>query len=101
MVIHCEEKFNSTREYSKSLKDTTLSDCFKRLEKYEKLEHVPGLVVNLYSDYCKYSFYFVINRPDGSMYMNGGILYHGSPGEPDNSFAVCIEGRVFGWRMHT
>lgn len=101
MIVHCEEHLQNVLAYAASIGDSTLQPLLDRLEAWEKNHTKP--VVHLYKDSCApHSFYFEeVSREDGHRIMNGGILYHGRPGEPDQSMAYCIDGPVTGWRMHT
>lgn len=100
MTIHCEEKMAKAKEFAQKIGDKTLENCMKRLQNYESLEHIPGLKVNVYSDFCKHSFYFEIERSDGSRYMNGGLILHGTGEE---TFSVLIDGEPNKpeWHIHT
>lgn len=101
MIVHCPLALSAARTYAESINDKTLSECLNRLEKYEQNEYDYGHVTaNLYKDFCEHSFYFVLERPDGSMMMNGGIILHGTGKE---TYSVCIDGEPDApqWRMHT
>lgn len=100
-------------EYAASIGDKTLVPLLKRLSYYEtgKSENAPDgyasthqyslSEVRLRKDsYAKHSFYFEWYDHDGNLIMNGGILFHGNVGEPDNSGAVTLK-REYGWTMHT
>ena len=59
-----------------------------------------GAEVELYHDFAKLSMQFAVVK-DGQCQMNGGVIYHGAPGEsiPDN-FTVTM-GKTTGWSIHT
>ena len=95
MNIRCEEKLAAAKQYANELGDNSLNECLARLEKYEQ----DGRVTNLGSDFAPHSFYFEVIRPDGSLFLNGGLLYHGSP---DESFSVVLDyDESRRWRIHT
>ena len=100
MTVHCEQKLKKAKEFATKIGDETLEKCLQRLKNYESLEHIPGLKVNLYSDFCEHSFYFEIVRPDGSRFMNGGVILHGTGKE---TFSVLITGepKKPEWHIHT
>lgn len=100
-------------EYANSIGDKSLRKCLDRLVYWEtgKCEDQPdgwpwghhyyNCKVHLHKDnYDKHSFYFVWCDKDGNRIMNGGIIFHGNPGEADNSHSVTLE-RTYGWTIHT
>lgn len=100
MEIHCQEHYDDVLAYAQSIGDTTLQPLLERLKGWENNPSKP--VIHLHKDYAPYSFYFEErSSEDGHLIMNGGILYHGKPGEVDQSNAFCIDGRAYGWRIHT
>ena len=72
MKIKCQEHYENTVKYAKSIGDETLSKCIERLKQWEVNSNGRGVV--------------------------GGLLYHG---KPDRSFAVMIGGPFHGWSIHT
>lgn len=44
-------------------------------ERYHKLASGGELELTIGNDWADYSFYWTITRPDGSLWMNGGIIY--------------------------
>lgn len=70
----------------------------------------PENVCHLHADYAENSFEFLIERPDGTRWFNGGLIYSG-PGQPlDGSgpaFTVSLDmlnGRTdvkHNWSVHT
>jgi len=103
MQIHCQERYDECVKYAESINDTTLKDCFDRLKQWEKNAAERGCPMEIHvgSDFEKKSFSFREQYENGRSGINGGILFHGVPGEADKSFAVCIDGRAYGWRIHT
>lgn len=99
-------------EYANSINDKSLANCLKRLAYYEtgKCEERPdgyewghayyNCKVHLHKDYDEHSFYWVWEAQDGRRIMNGGIIFHGNPGEADKSHSVTLE-RTYGWTIHT
>lgn len=103
MIIHCQDRYDAMVKYAESINDKTLSQCFESLKKKEEVSKERGFdtTIHVYKDHEEHSFYFEEIYADGRRGLNGGILYHGKPGEQDNSMAVCIDGRAYGWRTHT
>ena len=94
LIIQNQEHYDKVMEFAKSINDETLQPILDRLDKWEG-------DIYLSRDFEKHSFFFRQVYEDGRQGICGGVLYHGSPGEADNSCAVCIDGRAYGWRMHT
>lgn len=91
------KRLDQAIQHAKVTGDSSLKDCLERLESWEK----DGRTTTLYDDSSPLSFYFEVRRDDGSLWMNGGVLYHGNP---DESFAVIIDSfdkPFIGWRIHT
>lgn len=65
------------------------------------LGHKDIVEVRIGSDCYKHCFSFGVYRKDGSLYMNGGIIFHGLPtsGYQQNG-SVEISCR-YGWSTHT
>ena len=103
MEIHCQERFDKVSEYAKSINDETFQNCINRLKAWEEnaKEHDFKMTIHLFTDHEPKSFFFREVYADGRNGICGGLLYHGIPGEVDNSFAVCIGGRAYGWQIHT
>ncbi len=60
----------------------------------------------LYPDWAPNSFAFVMKRPDGTRWFNGGLIYSG-PGQPLDGSApaltvgIDIDSSKHGWSVHT
>lgn len=60
----------------------------------------------LFKDWAPNSFEFMMNKPDGSRWFNGGLIYSG-PGQPlDGSFpaltvGIGIDATKHSWSVHT
>lgn len=63
-------------------------------------------ICELYGDWAANSFAFGMNRPDGTRWFNGGLIYSG-PGQPLDGSApaltvgIGIDSSVHGWSVHT
>ena len=103
MKINCQERYDEVLEYAKSINDETFQDCINRLKTWEENAKEQGrdMEIHLFRDHEPKSFFFREVYADGRNGICGGVLYHGVPGERDNSMAVCIDGRAYGWRIHT
>lgn len=97
--IHCKEKWFKAMELSRENHDETFSKCFMRLLSCCNWWNVSEL--NIGSDFCEHSFTFSICREDGSVSLNGGMIFHGFPkdGYRENG-SVQIEPE-YGWSIHT
>lgn len=97
--IYCKENWREALELSRKNYDKTFGECMLRMMSYCTL---PGVKeTNIYTAYDKHCFYFEIKREDGSLYMNGGIIFHGFPetGYQQNG-SVQLD-RTWGWSIHT
>jgi hypothetical protein len=85
------------------------NNCAKQLT--ERLDYLANYgdgnnVVELYADFAPQSFEFLMKKPDGSRWFNGGLIYSG-PGQPlDGSspaLTVSLEktGHEHKWSVHT
>lgn len=103
MEIHCQERYDAMLKYAESIGEKSLQECFDRLRGWEESAKECGVVkvIHIFTDYEEHSFFFREVYENGSEGICGGILYHGMPGERDNSMSVCIDGRAYGWRIHT
>ena len=88
MKIKCQEHYENTVKYAKSIGDETLSKCIERLKQWE-VNSNGRYEIELYTDFAPYSFGFAEVAKDGTRGVVGGLLYHG---KPDRSFAVMIGG---------
>jgi len=60
----------------------------------------------LYKDWAPYSFAFLMVRPDGTRWFNGGLMYSGPDQPLDGSFpaltvGIGIDSSKHGWSIHT
>jgi hypothetical protein len=90
-------------KYANEIGDTSLQDCFNRLKQWEENSAKRGvkMEIHVYNDWEKHSFEFCEHYDNGCQGIFGGILFHGTPGTADESMAVTIDGRAYGWRIHT
>lgn len=101
MIIYNKDSFKKVVAQAKSMGNTSLADCLKRIRLYEKNS---GCTYTIYDDHAPLSFYFVGMRGE-QMSMNGGIIFHGphdgygSGSAP--TFSICIDKAEIGWRIHT
>lgn len=112
MKITNPQYFAEQLEYAREIGDNTLFQCLKRIAYWEqgKCEEQPegwpyddsryDSEVHLHQDFDPHSFYFVWVDKNGNRIMNGGIIFHGTPGEADASHSVTLE-RHYGWSIHT
>lgn len=96
MKIKCQEHYENTVKYAKSIGDETLSKCIERLKQWE-VNSMAGMKSNctpishhIHSVSLKW-------RKTGQGRCRR-LLYHG---KPDRSFAVMIGGPFHGWSIHT
>ena len=60
----------------------------------------------LYNDWAPNSFAFLMRKPDGTSWFNGGLIYSG-PGQPLDGSApaltvgIGIDSSQHGWSVHT
>lgn len=103
MEIHCQERYDAMLKYAESIGEKSLQECFDRLKGWEESAKKRGVVkvIHIFTDYEEHSFFFREVYENGSEGICGGVLYHGMPGERDNSMSVCIDGRAYGWHIHT
>jgi Domain of unknown function (DUF4120) len=79
-----------------------LIDKFEYLTKYGEGDNM----CEIYNDFAPHSFTFVMKRPDGTRWFNGGLIYSG-PGQPLNGSApaltvgIGIDSSQHGWSIHT
>jgi hypothetical protein len=104
MVIHDQERYDAMIKYAKEIGDTSLQECFDRLKQWEENDAKRGvkMEIHVFNDFEPHSFEFSEHYLEsGNRGICGGILFHGTPGTPDQSMAVTIDGRAYGWRIHT
>ena len=78
MKIKCQEHYENTVKYAKSIGDETLSKCIERLKQWE-VNSNGRYEIELYTDFAPYSFGFAEVAKDGTRGVVGGLLYHGKP----------------------
>lgn len=113
MIIHDSTYMFQQIQYAQSIGDKSLVEGLKRLAYYETgvSEENPdgyapdhsyfGSRVEICPDGCdEHSFYWVWIDSAGKRIMNGGLIFHGLPGEPDKSHSVTLD-RAHGWQIHT
>ena len=99
LVIKCKEKFKKAMELSREHDDKTFANCMCRLLSFYCWKDVEKVV--LYNDYYEHSFTFTVYNEDGSISINGGVIFHGFPEQGyRESGSVCIE-PTYGWQIHT
>ncbi len=97
--VRCKEKLRKAMELSREHDDKTLRDCIYRLVSFCFWKDAEKVV--LYSDYYEHSFTFTVFNEDGSVAINGGVIFHGFPEQGyRESGSVCIE-PTYGWQIHT
>lgn len=97
--IYCKEKLQKAMEAAQQHNDKTLSNCLVRLISYSMWNTCDH--VNLCRDWGEHCFYFEVKRPDGSLSMNGGIIFHGWPDEGYQENGSVQLTPQYGWAMHT
>ena len=85
------------------------NNCASKL--LEQLEYLNGYhegenTCVLYNDWAPHSFAFVMNRPDGTRWFNGGLIYSGPTQPLDGSspaltVGIGIDTTQHGWSVHT
>lgn len=85
------------------------NDCADKLTEklgYLTAYHEGENTCQLYKDWAPYSFHFLMLRPDGTRWFNGGLIYSG-PGQPLDGSApaltvgIGIDSSRHGWTAHT
>lgn len=86
-------------ELSREHRDQTFSNCMMRLLSYLTWNNADK--VRLTRDWGEYCFNFAVLRADGSVMLNGGVIFHGFPesGYKQNG-SVQID-QSYGWQIHT
>lgn len=95
--------------FAKVMKFAIENGCADKLT--ERLAYLAGYqeglnTCELHSDWAPNSFEFLMKRPDGTRWFNGGLIYSG-PGQPLNGSApaltvgIGIDSSVHGWSVHT
>lgn len=106
LIISCPERWQEEwdrsceAEYHHQInRESSLRAIIGRLAGYLASPNIAE--VRISTDFEKHSFSFGVYREDGSLYMNGGIIFHGLPetGYMQNG-SVEIDPH-FGWATHT
>lgn len=97
--IHCKEKWCAAMRAAREHYDKTFSECVMRLMGFYAWEDVAE--VNVYSDFGEHCFYFTVKRENGSVSMNGGMIFHGFPGEGYKQNGSVQLSPAYGWQIHT
>lgn len=97
--IHCKEKWCAAMQLSRENYDKTFSECVMRLMRFYAWNGVSE--VNVYSDFCEHSFTFSVKRDDGTLVLNGGMIFHGFPGEGYKQNGSVQLAPAYGWQIHT
>lgn len=97
--IMCKERFKGAMELSREHRDQTFSNCMMRLLSYLTWNNADK--VQLAGDWDEHCFNFAVLRADGSIMLNGGVIFHGFPesGYKQNG-SVQID-PSYGWHIHT
>lgn len=77
--------------------DNTLERCINKVLSMAENYNARLRIIN---DLEEHSFIFYLLDDNDELIMNGGIVFHGFKGEPDNSCSYTM-GRVYGWEIHT
>lgn len=97
--IHCKEKWCKAMEASREHYDKTFAECVMRLMNFFAWNGTKE--VNIFPDFDEHCFYFTVIREDGSISMNGGMIFHGFPGEGYKENGSVQLTRSYGWSIHT
>ena len=101
LIVKCEEYLQAVRDFA---------DITSQREQFEsQLAHLTdylpeGWIVELYSDFAPYSFFWTQSTPTGQGGLIGGLIYHGlhdgggSGGAPIFSVNLIP---INGWSIHT
>lgn len=104
--IKCPERWNKEWKIScEAVRDgvitrsRSLYHAAERCFNWLSFEGIDRVVIG--SDIYEHSFSFAIYRTDGSLYMNGGIIFHGlsTTGYQQNG-SVSTDPK-YGWEIHT
>lgn len=72
MKIKCQEHYENTVKYAKSIGDETLSKCIERLKQWE-VNSNGRYEIELYTDFAPYSFGFAEVAKDGTRALSEGF----------------------------
>ena len=101
--------FKDPEHLASVLRFAVENDCTDKL--CERLNYLAKYqdgqnMCEVYSDWAPHSFAFVMLRPDGTRWFNGGVIYSG-PGQPLNGSApaltvgIGVDSSKHGWSVHT
>ena len=101
LIVNCPELLEKVRKFADETNQrAAFEEKLDDLTRYKR----DGSNVQLYEDFAPFSFYWVLTGPDGSRWMNGGLIYHGElDGYGSGSaptFSVCLT-PTNGWSIHT
>jgi hypothetical protein len=98
-------------EFAKAVEFATNHNCLAQFMK--NIERIAGYGDGkvlyeciLVADFAPLSFQFIVNRPDGTRWLNGGLIYSG-PGQPlDGSgpaftVGIGLDSLKHQWSLHT
>lgn len=97
--IYCKGKLQKAMEAAQQHDDKTLQNCICRLVSYSMWNTCDH--VDLFADYGEYCFYFAVKHIDGTLSMNGGIIFHGWPEEGYRENGSVQLTPQYGWSIHT
>jgi hypothetical protein len=100
MVIENQQRYDEIVAFAQSIGDTSLENCLNRLKQWECNTDELQVTIHLSGDFEPHSFFFSEERSDGRRGLCGGVVYHGQPGEADNSGCITV-GKTYGWEIHT
>jgi len=102
-------KFEDPEHLAEVLKFAAENGCADKLA--DRLDYLARYgdgdnTCHLHRDFAPHSFDFLMLKPDGSRWFNGGLIYSG-PGQPLNGSApaltvgIGIDSSKHGWSIHT
>lgn len=104
--IVCPERWNTEWKISReAVRDgvikhsESLYNVAERCFNWLSLDDIDRVVIG--TDFCKHCFSFAIYRIDGSLYMNGGIIFHGLPATGYQENGSVSANPSYGWQIHT
>ena len=97
--IICKERFKEAMKLSREHRDQTFGNCMMRLLSFLTWDNADK--VRLTREWGEHCFYFEVYRADGSVMLNGGVIFHGFPesGYKQNGSAQIDPS--YGWQIHT
>lgn len=102
-------EFKDPEHFLTVLEWAVKNNCAKQL--IDRLEYLCGYgngdnCVHIYRDFAPNSFEFLMHRPDGTRWFNGGLIYSG-PGQtldgsaPALTVSLSPTGSEHNWSVHT